>query len=77
MNEIFERYTQYSKQNNSSDNAVKSQIAYFLHGLFSFFNEDCTLDLNREMICLWTKIHLLYRISKIFSDQNIKDQRYR
>jgi hypothetical protein len=36
-----------------------------------------TEDLHKGSIFLWVKLHLLYRINKVFSDQNLKDKRYR
>jgi hypothetical protein len=56
---------------------MKSQLAFFLHGTLCFFTEDLTFSMNKTAIHTWVKLMLMYRMNKVFSDQNIKEPGFR
>ena len=41
------------------------------------FLHDLTSWADPQAVHLWAKLHIHYRVNKIFSDQNLKDTRYR
>jgi hypothetical protein len=45
--------------------------------MLSCYTENITKDKEAKSIQIWTKIMILLRINKVFSDQNIKDTRFR
>jgi hypothetical protein len=59
------------------DNNIKSQISYFLHGMLSCYTEDITKNMDNNSVQTFAKLIILFKINKVFSDQNVKDTRYR
>jgi len=45
--------------------------------MLACYIEDITQDMDDKSIQLWVKLMILLRINKVFSDQNLKDTRFR
>lgn len=73
----FEEFQKFSSENRTTSNSIKSQLAFFLHGTLSFFTEDLTHSLDKRAVHLWLKLMIMFRCYKVFSDQNIKEPKFR
>ena len=62
---------------NTNAGSVKSQLAFFFHGALSLVAENLTEKQDRSSVHTWTKLMLLYRSNKVFSDQNIREPKFR